>query len=90
MITKRYIIKGRVQGVGFRYFVYRKALQLSVKGYVKNLPNGDVEIEAEASERNIEEFEKYLWKGPVLSNVVEIKITEIPTTSYYLSFDIKY
>ncbi len=90
MIAKRYIIKGRVQGVGFRYFVYRKALQLSIKGYVKNLSNGDVEVEAVAFDENIKEFEKHLWKGPVLSNVIKIKITEIPNTLNYSSFEIRY
>ena len=50
------IAKGRVQGVGFRWFVRRKANEIGVKGYVMNLPNGDVEILAQGSEEQIRQL----------------------------------
>ncbi len=89
MIAKTYIIKGRVQGVGFRYFVFRKAVSLGIKGYVKNLSNGDVEVIAEGSKNNMDEFEKFLWRGPSLSKVIDIKTDNIPVKNYP-SFEIKY
>ena len=49
------VFKGRVQGVGFRFTAERIALELGVKGWVRNLPNGDVEIVMEGSEPEINE-----------------------------------
>ena len=64
-----YTLKGRVQGVGFRYFVYKKAVLMGIKGYIKNLVNGDVEVWAEGEEELLKDFEKILKKGPVLASV---------------------
>ncbi len=50
------IAKGRVQGVGFRWFVRGKAIENNIKGYVMNLPNGDVEIVAVGKEKDIKNF----------------------------------
>ena len=50
MIARRYVVKGRVQGVGFRYFAHRAAKGLGLRGWVKNLPNGTVEAYAEGDE----------------------------------------
>ena len=50
------IAKGRVQGVGYRWFVKDRADKLGIKGYVMNLANGDVEILAQADEDKIKEF----------------------------------
>lgn len=57
------IAKGRVQGVGFRVSAWQKAIECDLKGYVRNLPNGDVELEVEGSESNIEAFIKELEAG---------------------------
>ena len=48
IIAKHFTIRGRVQGVGYRYFAVETALRLGVRGYVRNLPGGDVEVHAEA------------------------------------------
>ena len=69
------IVKGRVQGVGFRYFVYEKATALGVKGIVKNLFNGDVEVEAEAVRPLLEQFLLVVEAGPRGARVANI-ITE--------------
>ena len=50
MIARRVIFEGRVQGVGFRYTAERIALEMRVTGWVRNLPNGDVEFLGEGSE----------------------------------------
>jgi acylphosphatase len=57
-------ISGRVQGVGFRYFVYRNAEKLGVKGYVKNTPEGDVEAVLEGEKSAVESMKALCRKGP--------------------------
>ncbi|MGE4418359.1 MAG: carbamoyltransferase HypF [Sulfurimonas sp.] len=73
----RYFIKGQVQGVGFRPFIYKSALCFKLAGFVKNDING-VEIEAEAQQKDIELFEESLrLKLPPLARIDEIQKTEI-------------
>lgn len=69
--SARIVVSGMVQGVGFRYFVQHHATQLGVTGWVRNLPNGDVEIEAEGSRESVESLILYARRGPrsaVVSN----------------------
>ena len=66
-------VVGRVQGVGFRYYTQIHAQQLGILGYVKNLPNGNVYIEAEAKADRMELFLQQIKKGPALSRVDEIR-----------------
>ncbi len=89
MIAKHYIIEGIVQGVGFRYFVYKHANSLGLKGYVKNLPDGTVEVFAEGDEDKIKELEVYLWKGPTFSHVKNI-ISNKVSIKNFKSFEILY
>ena len=58
------VVSGMVQGVGFRYFVLHHATQLGVTGWVRNLPNGDVEIEAEGNRESVESLIVYTRRGP--------------------------
>ncbi|MCB9385698.1 MAG: acylphosphatase [Bryobacterales bacterium] len=67
--TRRYVVTGRVQGVGFRYFVQRKALELGVRGWVRNRPDGSVEAVAGGGPEAMRDFELALRKGPPLSRV---------------------
>ena len=62
-------IKGRVQGVGFRFFVRSKARVLGLKGYVRNLPDGTVEVSAVGPETILRDFVEELKKGPPASQV---------------------
>ena len=68
---KRYRVTGRVQGVGFRYFVYREALALGVNGWVRNMADGTVEALVEASEDHAK-FRRRLEEGPRLSRVTAV------------------
>ncbi|MBI4429282.1 MAG: acylphosphatase [Ignavibacteriales bacterium] len=68
------VVKGLVQGVGFRFFVHRQALSLCLTGQVRNLYNGDVEIEAFGERSMLEEFVKEVKVGPRAAHVVDIKI----------------
>lgn len=68
-------VKGVVQGVGFRYYVMRQAGKVSVSGFVKNLYNGDVYLEAEGNEENLKDLIAAVKKGPYGSHVIDT-ITE--------------
>jgi acylphosphatase len=65
----RYLARGRVQGVGFRYFALKIAEELRVTGFVRNLPDGSVEVVAEAGEAVLAEFEAKLRNGPSFGRV---------------------
>lgn len=67
---------GRVQKVGFRYFVYQLASELSVKGFVKNLPDGSVYVEAEGDDNTLEVFISHCRLGPSHSVVKEVMVSE--------------
>lgn len=85
---KRILIKGIVQGVGFRPFIYRLAQKYQVKGYIINTSNG-VEIEAEAVKPALDEFIKTITsEAPPLSRIEEITIQELKT-KYYSTFEIR-
>ena len=77
-IAHHYLIKGRVQGVGFRYATARKAEQLSLCGWVKNLPSGNVEAVAQGDRVSVEEFERWLWRGPKYSRVRSVESIPCP------------
>lgn len=57
-------VNGRVQGVGFRYSTLREARRLGICGFVRNMPDGSVYIEAEASEEVLKNFVKWCEQGP--------------------------
>lgn len=69
-------VKGKVQGVYFRVFTEQKAKSLGIKGHVKNLPDGSVYIEAEATPEVLDAFVQWCRKGSPLSKVEEVLLTE--------------
>lgn len=73
----KFIVKGFVQGVGYRFFTYTNAIKLNLKGYVKNLYDGDVEIVLEGNEEDIEQLRLLLLQGPPRSKVENIWIEEL-------------
>lgn len=81
---------GKVQGVGFRYFAREKALEYSLTGWVKNLPDRTVEIEVKGETSNIEVFIDFLKIGNGYSRVDKFHKTEITNPRSYHSFQIKY
>ena len=85
--AKRYLISGRVQGVGFRYFVEREARALGLVGTVRNLDDGRVEVEALGTAAELADLEGALWKGPRLSDVRGVESGEIALSRFesYLS-----
>lgn len=76
-MTRRYLIRGRVQGVGFRWFVLKRARQIGLGGWVRNLPDGAVEVAARGGAPGLEELEGTLRSGPAHARVDEVEISEI-------------
>lgn len=75
-INKRIKVNGRVQGVFFRKSTQQKALELGVKGWVKNDPDGTVLVEMEGIPSAIMEMEEWLKHGPPMAKVESLEITD--------------
>jgi acylphosphatase len=80
--AKRYFIRGRVQGVGFRYFAQREAEQLGVRGYTRNLDDGRVEVYAVGTAEQLADFAGRLWIGPHFSDVRGVEEQEAAVQQY--------
>lgn len=76
-MRRRYLIGGRVQGVGFRFFAQRTAARLGLLGWVRNLPDGRVESEAQGDPISLTSFEASLRQGPRGAQVAHFEHTEI-------------
>jgi len=74
----RYVVRGRVQGVGYRYFVLRQAGALGVSGFARNLPDGAVEVLAEGGEAALADFEALLREGPAFAEVAGVEREACP------------
>jgi acylphosphatase len=84
------LIEGRVQGVGYRNFVQRKAAQLGLTGFVMNLKDGKVRVRVEGARESIEELTRDLSKGPPLARVESVAVTWRPPTGRFTAFAIRY
>ncbi|MDD3861066.1 MAG: acylphosphatase [Bacteroidales bacterium] len=83
------IIAGRVQGVAFRYYARNTANRIGVKGWIKNLDNGDVEIMVEGKKELVNLMIDWCKKGPGLAIVEDIRISLLPYTAEFNEFNIK-
>ena len=85
------IVYGYVQGVFFRAFVSRQAIELGLTGYVRNLPGGEaVEVQAEGERKQLEELIDYLKVGPPTARVKNIVTNWSEYTGSYSSFSVRY
>ena len=87
--ARRYLVSGRVQGVGYRFFVERVATDLRVAGYARNLADGRVEVLAMGTPEKLSELAGYLWRGPRWSHVRGVEEQEAPPEDY-TDFRIEY
>jgi acylphosphatase len=71
--TLRFLVTGRVQGVGFRWFVMRAGSRLKLEGYVRNLPDGRVEVVARGEQPALAELERAVVRGPTLARVDRVE-----------------
>ena len=90
MAARRFIVRGRVQGVGFRFFAVTAARRIGVTGTVRNLRDGAVEAIAEGSADNLAAFRCELQRGPSFSRVTSVDEQEIQLTKHYTDFEIGY
>jgi acylphosphatase len=88
-IARKFVISGRVQGVGYRYFADRCASQLGICGYVKNLWDGSVEVYAIGDSLALEEMKRQLAEGPRSACVTGFMESDAPVDKRYNRFVIE-
>jgi acylphosphatase len=76
IVGRRFLISGRVQGVGYRYYAQRSAQEVGVVGWARNLDDGRVEILANGTPAQLEEFEARLRLGPRFADVRSVEVLE--------------
>ena len=76
LTSRRFVISGRVQGVGFRYFVQSAAVRESIRGWVRNLDDGRVEVAAAGDGNAMARFEDALRRGPPGARVDRVEVDE--------------
>ena len=87
--AKKFVISGRVQGVGYRFFAERWAEQLGIAGYVKNLWDGTVEVYAVGDAAALEQFKLRLAEGPRMGRVAGVSESEEALDKRYVRFTIE-
>jgi acylphosphatase len=88
-LARLYLVSGRVQGVGFRQFVSRAARIEGLHGWVRNLPDGRVEIQAEGDREALDRFERHVRQGPPAAHVDDLDSTDIGATGHDTGFSIR-
>lgn len=89
MTRLHFVVRGRVQGIGYRWFVVEKAQALGLSGWVRNNPDGTVEAEAEGSERALERFAQMLRGGHPYAAVEGLQTRELKAKGEKDGFDIR-
>ena len=80
LTARRFLVTGRVQGVGFRFFVEAEARHEGLRGWVRNLPDGRVEAFAEGEADAVERLERKIRRGPSTSRVLTVDVLpDLPT-----------
>jgi acylphosphatase len=88
IVARRYVVAGRVQGVGFRFFTADAALREQITGTVRNLPDGSVEVVAEGEAEAMTRFETALRRGPRGARVDDVRTDIEPPSGRYRDFSI--
>ncbi|MCU1263686.1 MAG: Acylphosphatase [Acidobacteria bacterium] len=88
-IARKFLIRGEVQGVGYRFFAQRAAAQHQVVGYVKNLPDGSVESLVEGPAQSVEAYRNDLATGPRFAVVEQVEEIFVDPTGRYSLFRVE-
>ena len=89
--ARRFLVSGRVQGVGYRYFAVSAAEQLGIAGYAKNLADGRVEVYAIGTVSQLRQFARELQRGPHLAAVDAVSESEAEILTDFISeFSVNY
>ena len=84
------IIHGRVQGVGFRYNTHREARRRRLGGWVRNLPDGTVEVVCEGESKKVRSFAEWLGTGPPGAHVTRIDLNKKQYKGTYIDFSVEF
>jgi acylphosphatase len=82
----RAVVRGEVQGVGYRWSVQRLARRLGLTGYAQNLPDGSVRVEAEGDPAQLDELEAFLRGGPRFAEVDRLDSERVAATGEFHDF----
>jgi acylphosphatase len=88
-VARRFLISGRVQGVGFRYFAQDAARREGLHGFVRNNDDGTVEALAEGESDALERFERAIRRGPSRSRVEQVMIDDVTPTMSSAGFEVR-
>ncbi len=88
-VARKFLVRGEVQGVGYRFFAQRAAAKHQVKGYVRNCPDGTVEAFAEGPATSVEAFKHDLATGPQWAVVQQMEEINVEPTGRYSGFRIE-
>jgi len=89
LVARRYLISGRVQGVGFRFFTHAAAEREGLHGWVKNLPDGRVEVNAEGDGEALLRFERHIRHGPAGARVELVEMDDTTPSGRDTGFTVK-
>jgi acylphosphatase len=88
-VARRYLISGRVQGVGFRFFAEASAMREGLEGWVRNLPDGRVEVAAQGDAESVERFERAVRHGPPGARVDHVEMFDDVPASVGAGFSVR-
>ena len=88
-VARRFVLSGRVQGVGYRYFALEAARREGLHGYVTNNDDGTVEAVAEGESEAVERFERALRRGPSRSRVEHVMVDDVEPLQSSTGFHIR-
>jgi acylphosphatase len=89
IVARRFVISGRVQGVGFRAYVQDHAAVEGVQGYVRNLPDGRVEALIEGDDASVDRVERAVRRGPASSRIEHVEVEHVPPSGRPTGFSIR-
>ena len=89
IVARRFLIRGRVQGVGFRMFAVDRASLAGVHGYGRNLPDGGVEAVTEGDDESVERVERALRRGPAGARIESFEVEAIAPTGRATGFRVE-
>lgn len=87
--ARRFLVRGRVQGVGFRWFVEREAQMLSIAGWVRNNADGTVEVLAQGTSHQLSGLHSRLRQGPRAARVDSVEVSDVRPSANLSSFRIE-
>ena len=90
MAARRWLVRGRVQGVGYRYFTQREAAALGVTGWVRNMDDGRVEVFGQGSPSALDGLQGRLWQGPRWADVRGVEVLEAVLEADSATFKIQH